>query len=299
MERVLIIMKRTKWERDLVRYGSATTAKRIYDRQNFAFERVHDSHVRQTDHLRRLREELPRTRFIYREELPFIDHERYHVLVSFGGDNHFVHVSRFAFGRPVLGLNSDPASSTGALLYFDPPRFLETIRRMRGPDNLVIEEWTQAEGEIELPEGKSVAVGACISEISVHSKFHDYISRYNIRLAGEEWEEQKSSGLLLATGAGSTGWYRNCHPLNEDAVFPKDAEFFRSIARETNWRARGRKRYLDVTVPRGDTLEIISAMDGEVTVDAEPERNFDFPPGALARFRLSAERLRVIREIRD
>lgn len=300
MERLLIVVKRTKWERDLVRYGSARTAKKVYARQNHAYDRVHDSHKRQISALDRIKKELPAARFLYREELPFVDPADFDLVVSFGGDNHFVYVSHFAEGRPLLGLNSDPDSSTGALLYFNPEEFLQQIPRASDPQALELETWSRIRCSIDYPDGRILDAGCCTSEISVRSGFHDYISRYLITKEGDEWEEQKSSGLLLACGAGSTGWYRNCHPAeqHDSIVFPKDADFFRGVARETSSRARKRKRYLAPTVRRGETLLVVSEMDGEVTIDAEPDRTFDFPPGARASFRLDGEPLRVVRRIR-
>jgi hypothetical protein len=51
-------------------------------------------------------------------------------------------------------------------------------------------------------------------------------------------------------------------------------------------------------VEAGQTLSVVSEMDGEITVDADPERVFPFPPGAVAHFRLSDERLKVVRAVR-
>lgn len=321
-ERIFIVVKRTKWERDRVRYGSARTAKKIYNRQSnaqhAAFDRIHRSHERQIQNLEALRAALPDARYVQREELPYLERGGYDLLVSFGGDNHFVHVSHYlAPGRPILGLNSDPESSTGALLYFSPTDFLKKIpallnaepttkkekeRDSNGaPTPFVIEEWTRIAGEIETPEGRRKKIPPCISEITVRSAFHDYVSRYLVHKddSGAKWEEHKNSGLLLACGAGSTGWYRNCQPLSQQAKapFPKDANFFRTIAREVSSRARRNFEYINTTVEAGRTLSVVSEMDGEITVDADPERVFPFPPGAIAHFTLSPERLRVVRDI--
>lgn len=307
-ERIFIVVKRTKWERDRVRYGSARTAKKIYGRQSSdehdAFARVFAAHERQIANLEDLRAALPDARYIQREELPYLDHSGYDLLVSFGGDNHFVHVSHYlASGRAILGLNSDPETSTGALLYFNPKDFLKAIPQLSDASTtlktLQLEEWTRIGCEIETPDGRRKKVPACISEVTVRSTFHDYVSRYMIRKNDERWEEHKNSGLLLACGAGSTGWYRNCQPLSHQgsAAFPKDADFFRTIAREVSSRARRKFAYINATVNADEQLSVASEMDGEITVDADPERVFSFPPGSIAHFRLSPERLRVVRGI--
>ncbi len=332
-ERIFVVVKRTKWERDRVRYGSARTAKKIYSRQSNqqhnAYERVYQAHERQIRNLDALRAALPDARYIQREELPYLENGGYDLMISFGGDNHFVHVSHYVpAGRPILGLNSDPQSSTGALLYFSPNEFLKKIPALLESAPLATtnangsakngaavesaiqcEDWTRIGCEIETPEGRRKKLPPCISEITVRSTFHDYVSRYMIRKTtgpansngGEEkWEEHKNSGLLLSCGAGSTGWYRNCQPISQQAkaAFPKDADFFRTVAREVGSRARRSFEYIQTTVADGETLSVVSEMDGDITVDADPERVYAFPPGSVAHFRLSGERLRVVRSIK-
>ena len=298
MKRFLVVVKRTKWERDLIRYGSAETARKVYALQNDAYDRVFASHDRQKANLEALQAALP-ARYINRSELPFVAHSEYDFLVSFGGDNHFVYVSHFADHKPLLGLNSDPATSTGALLYFAPDDFLAAAQKLQQGAAPRIEEWTRVEGTLDYPDGRRLRTGPCTSEITVRSQFHDYISRYLIVVGGQgELEEQKCSGLLIATGAGSTGWYRNCQTRPDaDYSFPKDAPFFRAIVREPGMRARTSYRYLNPEVSEKEELRVISEMDGEITVDANPDRTFDFPPGCVAAFRLTKDRLHIVHSV--
>ena len=308
--RILLVHKRTRWERDLIRYGSKYTVKKLYYEQNNAYERIYQSHQRQTETLEKLRECLKTARFILQDELPFIDRKDFDLLISCGGDNHFVYVSYFANEIPILGLNSDPLSSTGSLLYFEPTQFIQAIMPYRkGNDNdglsgellnrYTLEKWMRIEGLLELPKPrKKVKIGPCISEISIRNSFHDYISRFLVHRNTEDWEEIKCSGYLLANGAGSTGWYRNAHFDNENASFAKDMPFFYALARETNYSQRSHLRYLNPKIETNDKLTLISAMDGEITLDANPEQVLPFPHGARATFFLSKQKLNVVKEIK-
>ena len=100
MEDFLIAVKRTKWERDLLRYGSEAVLRKIYEIQNQAFDRVYASHQRQKESLSKLREKLRdsglEADFVFREEIPAADFGAYRCVLSLGGDNHFVYVSWFA-----------------------------------------------------------------------------------------------------------------------------------------------------------------------------------------------------------
>ncbi|MCE9598446.1 MAG: hypothetical protein K8S54_10800 [Spirochaetia bacterium] len=304
MKDFLVAMKRTKWERDLEKYGSESALRNIYEIQNFAFDRVYESHERQKEALARLRSALQNADFAARGQLRDLDFSDYRCVVSFGGDNHFVYVSRFA-KSPIVGINSDPKSSRGALLAGDCAQFLEFYARFNAAcadgsvdrteylKNQATENWSRIECTITLPDGTEKSIGACTSEYSVRNRFAEYMSRYLLRKGSGEFKEEKCSGLLAATGAGSTGWFKNCLPESKrnDSVFPRDAPYFAYVAREA-LIPLGPEHVL-----AGETLEIISEMDGEIVADSDDDLSFSFPYGARARFFLSQEHLQVIHKL--
>ncbi|MCB1139460.1 MAG: NAD(+)/NADH kinase [Leptospiraceae bacterium] len=308
--RFVVCIKRTKWQRDLERYGDQDFLKRIYDLQNHAYLKVYSSHERQLQNLERLQTMLPEARFIYREDLVTYEPSADQVLVSLGGDNHFVYCARFAGSDPILAINSDPVTSTGSLLYFDTESFLKKLgRKEKKPEAANLqpsitrqERWTMIEADLHYPDGRIVKTGPCISEISIRNAFPDAMSRYVLSVEGEPPEEQKSSGLLIATGAGSTGWFRNCLPpaiqRSSHATFGREEEVYRIVAREPGFKA-GRKYRFRYRSMDTQELHVVSEMDGEFTVDAHEERRFPFPPATQALIRLSQQRLHVVRDLEN
>lgn len=298
----LVSVKRTKWERDLQKYGSVKELKKIYKLQNNIYKRVFESHVRQSQALEKLYKEIEKVSdFLYREELSIPVIKKYPFLISFGGDNHFIYTARFA-QQKIIGINSDPLTSKGALLYFNTETFLEFYKKdFINNHKYLVEEWSLIEGIIEYPDKTKISTGKCISETIIRNEFPDSMSRYFIKINKNEWEEQKSSGLLLSTGVGSTGWFFNCLPhsiqIFEDPTFPKNANYFKTIAREPGFNRTHKFKYLYCTVYEGQKLEIISEMDGVVVIDSHPECIFSFTPGTKASFYLSNEKLKVIRNI--
>ncbi|GIX42498.1 MAG: hypothetical protein KatS3mg129_2231 [Leptospiraceae bacterium] len=296
----LISVKRTKWERDLHKYNSVKELKKIYRLQNNIFQKVYSSHVRQKKAFEKLYNKVHHiAEFIYREELNLPYVKNFPFLISFGGDNHFIYTARFA-SQPIIGINSDPKTSTGALLYFDVDRFLEYHEKdYFFNNNYKTEEWSLIEGMIYYPDNSKIYTGKCISETIIRNEFADAMSRYFIRIDSKEYEEQRSSGLLLSTGAGSTGWFYNCLPhsiqLFEDPVFPKDAPYFKIIAREPGFNRIHKFKYLYCTIKEKEKLEIISEMEGVIVIDSHPECMFSFPPGAKVQFKLSTDKLKVVK----
>lgn len=303
MKDFLIAVKRTKWERDLLRYGSEAVLRKIYEIQNHAFDRVYASHLRQKESLSKLRDAGLNADFVFREELPAADFAAYRCVLSLGGDNHFVYVSRFA-KSPIAGINSDPASSRGALLAGDTDEFLNFLSAFQARassaesflESRVTEQWSRIECTIYLPDGEARLIGTCTSEFSIRNRFPEYMSRYLLRNVPEASDrsapfmEEKCSGLLCVTGAGSTGWFKNCLPVDrrEEVIFPRSAGHFKFLAREA-LRPIGPE-----VVPAGNVLEIISEMDGEIIADSDHELSYVFPYGARAILRLHGEQLRVI-----
>ena len=158
------------------------------------------------------------------------------------------------------------------------------------------------EADLHYPDGRIVKTGPCISEISIRNAFPDAMSRYVLSVEGEPPEEQKSSGLLIATGAGSTGWFRNCLPpaiqRSSHATFGREEEVYRIVAREPGFKA-GRKYRFRYRSMDTQELHVVSEMDGEFTVDAHEERRFPFPPATQALIRLSQQRLHVVRDLEN
>ena len=214
-----------------------------------------------------------------------------------------MNVSHYAYGRPVIGINSDPETSQGELLYFHTDGFIDKFLQAGKNPHFLTEEWSRIEGELRHPDGKHLSISPCISEISIRNETPENMSRYLVRTPDMEWEEHKCSGLLLASGAGSTGWFRNCYPdsLQEEAVFPKDASFFRMLARELALRSEQDYAFRRHTIGSEGCLEVISKMNGVVVVDSHTQNLpfqgqmslYPFPAGTTARFAVSQSKLIV------
>jgi hypothetical protein len=136
-----------------------------------------------------------------------------------------------------------------------------------------------------------------LNEVFVGHRTHQS-ARYRIRFAGGE-ERQSSSGLIVSTGTGATGWARSINgerrrPLDlprpgEQALCFFVREPFPSVA--TGTKVDGAR------VPAGEALEVVSEMDegGVVFGDGLEEDRLDFAWGSVLRVETAPERLRLVR----
>lgn len=133
------------------------------------------------------------------------------LVASLGGDNYFQLVSHLVDNQLIVGINSDPENSSGALTYFTADSFIDYLPRLRNGD-FDVENWTRLQTKLN---GQTVPV-LTISEIYVGAYKSTNMSTYVL-----DSEEQKSSGVIIATPAGLTGWYKavaNDYELEADTA---------------------------------------------------------------------------------
>jgi hypothetical protein len=137
-----------------------------------------------------------------------------------------------------------------------------------------------------------------LNEIFAGHRSHQS-ARYLLRLDGRE-ERQSSSGVLVTTGTGATGWARSVNgerrrPLElprpgDPALAFFVREPFPSVATGTS---------LDgARLDADPALEIVSEMDegGVLFADGIEDDRLEFPFGARARFAIAPDRLRLVRD---
>lgn len=290
-ERILVVFKRTKYELDLETYGSIDAYKFVTKDKKDVFERTFDSHSRQIQSRNYLKEKVfPKGHFVFREDFDKEKHlESYDLVVSHGGDNHFTYVAHQVGKTHLIGCNSDPLSSVGALLGFTAEE-LETVVECNF-ENTSVESWSLLLTKIEYPTGETIETVPAICEVSIRNNSPDLTSRYWISYDGKK-EEQKCSGLLAYTGAGSTGWISSCFP-KKFSPFAKHEPYFHVYAREI--RAKIANKEFSLADFRAlDEVEVISEMNGGIAVDSLTERHYPFPPYSKATFKLSNETLSVV-----
>jgi hypothetical protein len=200
-DRIAVVTRKTRLGELVERFNSRAQAKFWIERAGGDF----DDYVREDDAYRssldRLHQSLElgvKLQFFERSFLPTFLFTGKEVVVALGQDGMVANVAKYVGEEPVVGVNPEPARFDGILLPF------------------------RAEGARAAVEkalaGTAPIRRVALAEVSLHDgqrllAFNDFYlgmrthvsSRYVIRL-GEQSEFQSSSGLLVSTGAGSTGW---------------------------------------------------------------------------------------------
>jgi NAD kinase len=209
--------------------------------------------------------------------------ETYGLVVAVGGDGTFMTAAHHTRGQPYISVNSDVRSSEGGLAccaITDFPRLLDDLLAGKAR----IEHASRAEVELD---GKPL--GLALNEVFVGAAKPYHTARYIFRHDGKQ-EEQKSSGVIISTGTGSTAWYKSAG----GKPFPREERKLAWVVREPfHGRLTGCK-YDAGDVKPGEELIIESLMyAGMVALDGQED--FPFERGSVLKVRVAGEPLRMVR----
>jgi NAD kinase len=177
--------------------------------------------------------------------------ENYDLIITLGGDGTFVKASNYIKNQLILGINSDPQTSEGALKSI----FSHDIEKLRdvlhGNYNII----ERHRAEVFLNGKKLNEIVLAVVFVGAASQFHS--SRHIIKHNGKE-EEQRSSGVLISTGSGSTGWFKSAG----GNVFHHGEKNIKFIVREPY---HGNRLYkptiLSGDILQDDKIEVICKRD--------------------------------------
>jgi NAD kinase len=123
------------------------------------------------------------------------------IVLALGQDGLVANTMKYLSGQPLIGVNPDPQRFDGVLLPFK----AADVRALIGEvlmDRRSCRSVTMAKAA--LPDGQSLYA---VNDLFVGPKTHTS-ARYEIHLKGVR-EVQSSSGLIIATGLGSTAWMKS------------------------------------------------------------------------------------------
>ena len=161
------------------------------------------------------------------------------LVVVLGQDGLVANTLKYLSGQPVIGVNPDPARWDGVLLPFKVDD-LGAIAPATQAGKRPLRKVTMA--RVRLNDGQELHA---VNDLFIGPRSH-VSARYEIHL-GKQSETHSSSGVIVSTGLGSTGWFRSLlagaagiaghslkAQLNEmrEKGFPWDADHLHFTVRE-------------------------------------------------------------------
>ena len=268
--RVVIVTRETDYERLLARHATREAIRFHLASRGQTLDAVDASHEALTQAVRTLRAELPRAwrqAAVRRAELDRFLFEPGDLIAAVGQDGLIANVAKYLNGQPVLGVNPDPATIDGVLARISPQAAADVLGAVStGHANL--EARTMVEAQLD-----TGARLLALNEIFIGHRSHQS-ALYQISHGGAS-EKQSSSGLIVSSGTGTTGWARSImqatgREIALEPCSPVAAYFVREA-----WPSRA----TGTTLTSGQLhskapLEITSRMDGGVVFADGIEKDF-------------------------
>lgn len=237
---------------------------------------------------------------IDRTFLANFDFGRCVAVVVIGPDGLVANAAKYVGDLPIVGVNPDPHRNDGVLLPFKVEQARHAVARALN-HQAKYREVTLA--EVNTNDGQRMLA---FNDFFIGAHGHSS-ARYTIE-AAEGREAQSSSGVLVSTGAGSTGWLSSMFnmaqgfarfggaPEPHRLTLPWDAQRLIWAVREPFRSRHSSAEMVAGFVEADGELVLASQMPSQGTIFSDGvESDFlEFNSGTIARFRVSEQRARLV-----
>lgn len=200
-ESVIIIRDKTRLEQLIERFNSKAQAKFYIESSGGDFNFFEFEHDVFYESLSKVKDAITgnlKFKVIYRSFLPTYMFTEKDIVVVIGQDGLVANTAKYVDGLPIIGINPDIERYDGILLQHT-PKDLHSILKNVLKGSYQTTQVTMAQATLH--DGQ---VLLAFNEFYIGADSH-ISSRYTIEFDGEK-EQQSSSGIIISTGAGSTGW---------------------------------------------------------------------------------------------
>lgn len=307
-DKVIVITRKTALDELVRRFNTRDQARFYVEHMGASFDGYQAAHDTYQQAVHALRTALPgsvRSQWIDREFLPNFTFGARDLVVTLGPDGLVVNTAKYLRGQPLLAFNPDPARIDGVLVPFSLAG-ANVVLDLALTGGFPIRELTMARAVLN--DGQAIEA---VNDLFIGRSSH-ISARYTVR-HGERAEAQSSSGIIVSTGAGSTGWLRSVlagaagvaqaivpeirsQTVRDAYRFDWEARHLVFAVREPFVSKQSSAQIVYGRVEAGQPLEIVSEMpqDGRIFSDGVEEDHLAFNSGAIASIDVSDRRLNLL-----
>lgn len=200
-KKLVIVTRKTRLQELVERFNTRSQAKFYIEHAggDFAdYEREDDAYRLSLEVLRRALDfEMPQ-QLIDRVLVSTFLFQKEDLVVTLGQDGLVANTAKYVGVQPIVAVNPEPGRFDGILLPFLPDEARSAVGKVLEA-TAKIHEVTLA--EIKLQDGQRLLA---FNDLFIGARSH--VSALYRITSGKKSEIQSSSGILISTGAGSTGW---------------------------------------------------------------------------------------------
>jgi NAD kinase len=308
-DNVIIVTRNTELDDLVRRFNTKAQAKFYLQQAGQSFDAIQEAHDRHQAVLTMIRLAIPNTvksQTIGRELVPQFMFGDDDLVITVGQDGLVSNTAKYLDGQPILAVNPDPDRFDGLLLPFTADTVEQqlylTLFGSPGDDH--VRQVTMARASMS--DGQSLLA---FNDFFIGANSH-VSARYTIEIGGSQ-ENQSSSGIIVSTGAGSTGWLQSVYagaagviealggrvvPPPKGGRLAWDAEHLVYSVREPFPSKATQATLVHGTVDRATPLRITSQMptNGVIFSDGIESDYLEFNSGAELTIETSDTKARLI-----
>jgi NAD kinase len=202
--RAVVITRPTEYQALLLRHGTKEQARFFLDSRGQSLDQAFARHALQERALHQTLAALPRhwrRAHVGRADLDRFLFEPEDFIIAVGQDGLVANVAKYLSGQSVVGINPAPDAISGVLVRHRAEAVFDLTAAF---EEGTLEHEERAMVRATADDGRSLLA---LNEVFVGHRSHQS-ARYCLRVGGHH-ERQSSSGLIVATGTGATGWARS------------------------------------------------------------------------------------------
>jgi len=202
--RYVVISRKTRLQELVERFNTWPQAKfylehNQVDVQDYLDE--HDLYQQQLSYVERSLKERGRFQLLERTFLPNYQFSPTDIVIVVGQDGLVANTLKYLTEQPVIAVNPDPSRWDGKLLPFEVRDLIDVVKQVEA-GRAIIKPITFAEATTN--DGQRMLA---VNDLFIGPKSHTS-ARYQLSWGGKS-ESQSSSGIIVSTGMGSSGWFQS------------------------------------------------------------------------------------------
>lgn len=202
--RFVLVMRKSRLQELIERFNTWSQAKFYLEHNNVEVKdylNEHNLYQKQLTEAELILKSLGRFQLLERGLLPSYQFSPRDIVVVIGQDGLVANTLKYLNGQPIIAINPDPSRWDGKLLPFEIGQLKETVINTI---NKKMPFKTVTFAQATTNDGQSLLA---VNDLFIGPKSHTS-ARYILQWNGTE-EVQSSSGIIVSTGLGSTGWFQS------------------------------------------------------------------------------------------
>ena len=202
--RFVLVTQKTRLQELIARFNTWPQAKFYLEHNGISvsdYLAEHDRYQAQLTEAKRILLQAGQVQIPDRTLLPGYQFSDRDIVVIIGRDGLVANTLKYLNGQPVIAVNPDPERWDGILLPFELPQLASVVMRTL---NLDMPSKVLSFAQAVTNDGQKMLA---VNDLFIGPKSHTS-ARYILSHGGQA-EAQSSSGVIVSTGLGSTGWLQS------------------------------------------------------------------------------------------